>query len=115
MGEEEKPEEKPEEEKPEEKPEEEKPEEKPEEELKVQKKKGTTEPFMVEKIKSGIVKAGGTVELAGETALKVAGWAKETAKEGIVTTVEIQKKVIELLAETNEDIATAFQQFVKKI
>ena len=85
------------------------------EELKVKKKKETTEPFVMDKIKQGIIKAGGTAELAGKVALDVATWAKETAKEGVITSVEIQKKTVELLAETNKDISTAFQKFVKTV
>ena|GEM_PF-3159289 len=83
-------------------------------ELKVIKKAGELEAFSVDKIKSGIIKAGGTAKLAGTVALNTAKWAKETAKGGVISTVEIHKKVVNLLAEKNKEIADKFQSFVKR-
>jgi transcriptional regulator NrdR family protein len=82
-------------------------------ELKVLKKMGQMEAFSTEKIKNGIIKAGGTAKLARSVALNTAKWAKETAKEGVISTVEIHRKVVELLAEKDKEVAEKFKSFVK--
>ena len=82
-------------------------------ELKVLKRGRELEAFSADKIKNGIMKAGGTAELAGSVALNTANWAKKTAKEGVVSTVEIHEKIVSLLAEKNKEVAEKFKSFVK--
>ena len=84
-------------------------------EIKVKKKDGKEEPLQLSKIENAVKKAGGSVTLAAESALEVGVWAKETAKEGIITTVELQKKVVEFVATKNNEVATAMQKFIKKV
>jgi len=83
-------------------------------ELKVLKKAGKLEAFSADKIKKGVMKAGGTAKLAGDVALSTANWAKETAKEGVVSAVDIHSKVLELLHDKDKEIAGKFRSFVKK-
>lgn len=83
-------------------------------ELKVSKRARKLEAFSVDKIKKGVIKAGGTAELAGGVALGTAKWAKKTAKGGIVSAVDIHSKVLELLYEKDKEIAGKFRGFVKK-
>jgi hypothetical protein len=83
-------------------------------ELKVLKKAGQLEAFSVGKIKSGVIKAGGTAKLAGGVALRTAKWAKNTAKGGVVSAVDIHNKVAGLLYEKDKEIAEKFKSFVKK-
>jgi transcriptional regulator NrdR family protein len=82
-------------------------------ELKVAKRAGKLEAFTADKIKNGIMKAGGTAELAGEVAVNTAKWAKKTAKGGVVSAVDIHNKVIELLYDKDQEIADKFKGFVK--
>jgi transcriptional regulator NrdR family protein len=84
-----------------------------EEELKVQKKDGSLEPFMIEKITNSIKNAGGSSELAEEVANNVANWAKETAKNGVVATSDIRNKIIGLLNVKDLAVATKFQAYTK--
>ena len=81
------------------------------EDLKVRKTSGETESFSSEKIVRSIIRAGGTVELAGEIAKAAAAKVKELAVEGLVTTQDIRNSVIEFLREKNEDVAKAFEEF----
>ncbi|NYZ76033.1 hypothetical protein H0N98_02170 [Candidatus Micrarchaeota archaeon] len=83
-------------------------------ELKVAKRAGEVEAFTVDKIKEGVMKAGGTAELAGEVALNTAKWATETAKGGVISVVDIHNKVAELLYGKDKEIAGKFKSFVKK-
>jgi len=83
-------------------------------ELKVAKRAGKVEAFTVDKIKEGVMRAGGTAKLAGEVALNTAKWAKKTAKGGVISAVDIHNKVAELLYGTDKEIAGKFKSFVKK-
>lgn len=83
-------------------------------ELKVLKRAGKLEAFSVDKIKKGVMRAGGTAKLAGGVALSTAKWAKETAKGGVVSGVDIHNKVVGLLYEKDKEIAGKFKGFVKK-
>jgi hypothetical protein len=83
-------------------------------ELKVSKRMGQIEKFSKAKIENGVMKAGGTAKLAGSVALKTASWAKETAKEGAISAVDIHRKVLELLDEKDKEVAKSFKNFVKK-
>ncbi len=82
--------------------------------ISVRKRNGSTEPLQLSKVEHSIVKAGGSVELAGEAVLDLAGWIKDEVKGGVVTTVEIEKKVIGFIANKNSQVASAMQKFVKK-
>lgn len=75
---------------------------------------GGVEAFKPEKIKRGVMKAGGSAKLAADVAVKTAEWAKKTAKEGMISTVDIHRKVVELLSEKNKEVAEKFRSFVKK-
>ena len=83
-------------------------------ELKVLKRAGQVEAFSVDKVKKGVMKAGGTAKLAGSVALNTAKWAKDTAKGGVISAVDVHNKVAELLYETDKEIAGKFKSFVKK-
>jgi len=83
-------------------------------EVKVRKKDGSEEPLQLSKIEGAVKKAGGSVALAAETALEVGVWAKERAKQGVITTIELQKQVVNFVATKNSQVATAMQNFVKK-
>jgi len=83
-------------------------------EVKVKKKDGSEEPLQLSKIEGAVKKAGGSVALAAETALEVGVWAKERAKQGVITTIELQRQVVGFVATKNSQVATAMQNFVKK-
>jgi transcriptional regulator NrdR family protein len=83
-------------------------------ELKVLKRAGKVEAFSADKIKKGVTGAGGTAKLAGDVAFNTAKWAKETAKEGVVSAVDVHGKVLELLYEKDREIADKFKGFVKR-
>ena len=83
-------------------------------ELKVLKRAGQVEAFSVDKVKKGVMKAGGTAKLAGSVALNTAKWAKDTAKGGVISAVDVHNKVAELLYEMDKEIAGKFKSFVKK-
>jgi hypothetical protein len=83
-------------------------------ELKVMKKVGQVEAFSESKIKDGVMRAGGTAQLAGSIALSTAEWAKETAKDGVISAVDIHTKVLGLLAEKDKQVAENFKNFVKR-
>jgi len=83
--------------------------------IRVKKRSGALEPFQLSKIEGAVRKAGGSVALAGEAALELGGWVKEIAKEGVITTVEIERKLVDFVATKNADVAKAMGSFVKKV
>jgi hypothetical protein len=83
-------------------------------ELKVMKRAGQVEAFSADKIKRGVMKAGGTAKLAGTVATNAAKWSKEKAKEGVISAVDLYSKVLELLYESDREVADSFKGFVKK-
>jgi hypothetical protein len=83
-------------------------------ELKVLKRAGQLEAFSADKIKRGVMKAGGTARLAGSIATNAAKWAKETGKEGVISAVDLHSKVLDLLYKSDKEVADNFKGFVKK-
>ncbi len=75
---------------------------------------GQIEAFSEDKIKKGVMRAGGTAKLAGNITLSTANWAKETAKGGVISAVDIHTKVLGLLAEKDKQVAENFKNFVKR-
>jgi len=82
--------------------------------LQVRKKNGSLEPFTAEKVANSIVKAGGTVELAGEILEAVKYYVSNAGKKGIVDSKQIKSKVVDELASKDAKTANAYKNFKKK-
>lgn len=82
-------------------------------ELKVRKRTGQLEDFDRSKMTVGIQKAGASVEEAGKIASEVEAWAQGAAVDGIISSVELRTKVLELLRATNPTAGTSFEEFRK--
>lgn len=76
----------------------------------VEKKDGKKERFTAAKIARSIVKAGGTVELAGEVADAVSEKISES-REKLVKTSKIKSYVLSFLAKFKPRIAGAYSHF----
>ena len=80
---------------------------------KVQKKDGSLEDFDRNKILSGVVKSGASEEEAEGIAAQVEGWLTGAAVEGVVNTMDVRSKVLELLRLVNPTAADAFESYQK--
>lgn len=81
--------------------------------LKVRKKDGRIELFDRGKMATGIQKAGASPEEAEKVASEVETWAQSAALDGVISSVELKTKILELLRTTNPTAATSFEQFRK--
>jgi len=84
-------------------------------ELQVEKKDGRLEAFDRSKIINGILKSGAAQEEAENIANQVENWAKSTAVNGVIKTMDIGTKVLELLNMIDPAAAAAFQTYKKPV
>jgi transcriptional regulator NrdR family protein len=81
--------------------------------FRVQKNDGTLEDFDSNKLTSGITKAGASDEEAQKVLSEVEAWLSTVAVNGVVKSLEIKNKVLELLQETNPAAVTNFESYKK--
>lgn len=81
--------------------------------INVLKKDGRLQPFDHNKIAAGLIKSGMTLENAESVAVKVEEWVQTTAQNGIVNSMDIRNKVLELLQVTDPKIAESFGSYQK--
>jgi len=81
--------------------------------LQVRKKDGRLEPFDRDKVKNGMLKSGASDAEAETVTGQVETWAQGVAQDGIVDTLEIRAKVLEILRGVNPGAAAAFEAYQK--
>ncbi len=81
--------------------------------LQVQKKDGRLEPFDRNKVKSGVLKSGASEQEAESVASQVESWDQSAAQNGIIGSLEIRAKVLEVLRVVNSVAAAAFEAYQK--
>lgn len=81
--------------------------------LMVEKKDGTQEPFDRNKIVNGLLKSGATDAEAQNLATQVETWAQGAAANGVVKSLAIRTKILELLRIANAIAAQAFETYRK--
>jgi len=79
----------------------------------VKKKSGMTEPFDRSKVAGGVVRAGGTAEIAEQVATEVEAWLPTAAVDETVEAEQIRLKVIEVLKQIDPATAASFEAFKK--
>lgn len=84
-------------------------------ELQVEKKNGRLEAFSQSKVIDGILKSGATSEQAENVANQVEVWAKSNALNGVIKTIDIRAKVLELLKVADSAAAAVFQTYKKPV
>ena len=82
---------------------------------KVRKNDGIEEDFDKNKILSGCMKSGATVIEAEKVATGVEVWLPQVATNGVVASMDIKLKVIELLKGVNPTVAASFEAYKKVI
>lgn len=82
-------------------------------ELQVQKKDGRLEAFDRTKVLSGIVKSGASREEAESIATQIETWAQATAQNGVIGSLEIRGKALEILQSVNPKAAASFESYQK--
>ena len=80
---------------------------------KVQKKDGSLEDFDRTKITGSLVKAGATVEEAEKVAVEVDAWLPTVAVDGVVNSLDIRIKGLDVLKMVNPEIAAKFEGYQK--
>jgi len=81
--------------------------------VKIQKKDGRLEDFDRNKIINGVVKSGATSEQAEEVARQVETWLPTSAVNGVVRSMAIRNKVLEMLRGLNPQAAATFETYKK--
>ena len=81
--------------------------------VKVQKKDGSLEDFNRNKVLNGIIKSGALPEVSESVTTQVEQWAKMSASNGVVTSLDIRGKVLEFLRQQDADSATRYESYQK--
>jgi len=81
--------------------------------VKVQKKDGRVEDFDRNKIINGVVKSGATPRQAEEIVRQVEAWLPTAAVNGVVSSMAIRSKVLEVLRLLNPTAAASFEAYRK--
>ncbi|MGD0523309.1 MAG: ATP cone domain-containing protein [Candidatus Microgenomates bacterium] len=80
---------------------------------KVRKNDGVEEDFDKNKILSGCMKSGASIDEAEKVATGVETWLPQVATNGVVASTDIKIKVIELLRGANPNAAASFEGYKK--
>jgi len=81
--------------------------------VKVQKKDGSLEDFDRNKVFNGVVKSGATPQQAEEVTKQVEAWLPSAAVGGVINSMAIRSKVLEVLRALNPVAAGAFEAYKK--
>lgn len=81
--------------------------------FKVQKKDGSLQDFDRNKIVNGIIKAGGSSQEAETVAAQIEAWLSTVAVNGVVNSLDIRTKGLEILKTVNPAVATAYELYQK--
>ena len=81
--------------------------------IKVQKKDGQTQDFDRNKILNGVVKSGGTPEEAENVTKQIEAWIITAAINGVIPSMQIRTKLLEVLQTVNPTAAAAFEMYQK--
>lgn len=81
--------------------------------LQVEKKNGQLQPFDKSKVSAGLIRSGATVEEAENIATQVEAWAQTNAVNGVVKSLDLRAKILEILQTVNAAVATAFESYQK--
>ena len=82
---------------------------------KVQKKDGTLEEFDKNKILNGVVSAGASSEDAQKILEGIEAWLPKAAVNGVVKSVDIRTKGLEILDIVNPEVAKGFRSYQKPL
>ena len=80
---------------------------------KVQKKDGTLEKFDKNKILNGAIKGGGSPEDAQKVLEGIEAWLPKTVVDGVIKSVDIRTKGLEILDTVNPEVAKSFKSYQK--
>ena len=81
--------------------------------FKVVKKNGQQEDFDRNKILNGVVKSGATPEEAEKVTAQIETWLPGVAVEGVVKTVDLRNKILEMMRIINPIVASDFENYQK--
>lgn len=83
--------------------------------FKVQKKDGQPEDFDRNKVLNGLIKSGVSSEEAEKITVQVEGWLPTIAVGGVIKTMDIRSKILELLRAVNPVAASSFENYQKPV
>jgi hypothetical protein len=81
--------------------------------IKVEKKDGSQESYIREKLVGGMVKSGATQEQADLIAAQIEEWMPTVAASGVIKTSDLRAKLLELLKAVNPQAGDAFAAYQK--
>ena len=83
------------------------------EEIKIRKRDGSLESWNYDKILISITKVDVPLEAAEKATTDIEGWAKENAKDGVISSTQIRDKVIKTLTELDPIAADHYIAYKK--
>lgn len=83
-------------------------------EIRVVKKSGRIEHFDKNKVRNSLLKAGATDKEANEVIKSITNWVRKSARFGVITSKEIEGKLIELMETRNQKATISFLKFARK-
>jgi hypothetical protein len=81
--------------------------------IRVQKKDGRLEDFDRNKVLNGVVKSGASVGEAETITQQIEAWVQTAAVNGMVSSMNLRQKVLEVLKATNPVAGEAFENYRK--
>jgi len=81
----------------------------------VRKKDGSVQPFDRNKIVNGVLKAGGSPQDAEQVAAAIEAWLPTVAVSGVVSSLDIRTKGLEVLRTVNPPVAASFESYQKPV
>ncbi|MFC1790286.1 ATP cone domain-containing protein [Patescibacteria group bacterium] len=79
----------------------------------MRKKDGVLQDYNRQKVVAGMVRSGASQEEAEKVAIQVETWAQSTAIEGVVSTVDLRAKVLEVLQSVSTQAAENYSSYRK--
>jgi len=81
--------------------------------LKVQKNDGRIEDYDRSKLTRGLISAGASVEDVDSLKAKIEEWLPTVTVNGVVKSIDLRTKVLEILREINPKVAESFEAYKK--
>jgi len=79
----------------------------------IRKRGGGLEPWNIEKTINSVAVSGASIKMSEAMGKLIEAWAEKIAKDGVVSSLQVRDKVVEILAIVDEMAAEAYKAFKK--
>jgi hypothetical protein len=81
--------------------------------FKIRKRGGGFEPWNIEKTINSVAVAGTSMKMSEAIGKLIEAWAEKTAQDGVISSLQVRDKVVEVLTTVDEMAAEAYKAFKK--